>query len=127
MRKSNQGFTYPLTLCLLILFTLFFSMHVNQLISEIKIAHETTALLQQDYYFLSSVKKLQSLFQTSGSIPAKGTMVYSNGTMDYQAETPSGFEQKVNFTLILKNREPISGHGYFDTRSKKVVKWVEVK
>ncbi|MFK9093272.1 competence type IV pilus minor pilin ComGG [Bacillus salipaludis] len=123
MKNNQQGFTYPLVLCLLIIFLLFFSMHIEQLLTERKMAHETAAILQQEYYFLSSVKKVEWL-QQSGGIPAKGTIIYVNGTMDYQAETPSGSNQKVNFTLCLKSGEIITGRGFFDLKSKKMVKWV---
>lgn len=124
MKNNQQGFTYPLVLCLLIIFLLFFSMHIEQLLTERKMAHETAAILQQEYYFLSSVKKVEWLQETGGNIPAKGTIIYVNGTMDYQADTPSGSIQKVSFTLYLKSGEIITGRGFFDLKSKKMVKWV---
>ncbi|WHY76114.1 competence type IV pilus minor pilin ComGG [Neobacillus sp. WH10] len=127
MKNTEQGFTYPLVLCILILFLLFFSMHIEQLLTERKMAHETAAIFQQEYYFLSSVKKVEWLFQTEGNIPDKGTIVYRNGTMDYQTEPISGYVQKVNFTLSLNSGEAITGRGFFDTGSKKMVKWVELK
>jgi len=129
MKNNQQGFTYPLVLCLLILFLLFFSMHIEQLLTERKMAQETAAILQQEYYFLSSVKKVEWLLQTGGNIPAKGTIVYLDGTMDYQTEPITGNVQKVNFTLRLNNGEAITitGRGFFDIKSKKMVKWVELK
>jgi len=125
----EQGFTYPLTLCLLILFLLFFSMHIEQLLTKRKMELETTVILEQEYYFLSSVKKLEELYQKEGSIPVKGTIIFVNGTMNYQAEPPSASIQMVNFTLFLNSRfpEPTLGFGYYNTGSKKLVKWVEAK
>ncbi|ETI67329.1 competence type IV pilus minor pilin ComGG [Neobacillus vireti] len=125
MKNNQQGFTYPLTLCLLFLFIMFFSMHIERLQTERMLAHETAAILQQEYYFLSSVKKIEVIFQSGGSIPSKGTIIYLNGTMNYQAETPSGYVQKVIFTLRTKEEESIIGRGFFDTRTKKLIKWVE--
>jgi competence protein ComGG len=127
MKNNEKGFTYPLTLCLLILVLLFFSMHIEQLLSERKMAHETATILQEEYYFLSSVKKIEVLFQSLGTIPAKGTITYVNGNMDYQAETQTGYIQKVNFILRLNSGEEIIGRGFFDTRTKKLSKWVELK
>ncbi|MFJ5718311.1 competence type IV pilus minor pilin ComGG [Neobacillus sp. NPDC093127] len=127
MKNNQKGFTYPLTLCLLVLFLLFFSMHIERLQSKRMMAHETAAILQQEYYFLSSVKKIEVIFQAGGSIPSKGTITYINGTMDYQAETPSGYVQKVNFTLRTKAGDAIFCRGFFDTRTKKLIKWVELK
>lgn len=126
MRNSEHGFTYPLTLCTLLLFLLFFSMHIEQLLSERKITVETKEIHMQEYYFLSSVKKVESLYQTRGTMPAKGTLIYLNGTVDYRPETPSAYIQIVDFTLVLHEREPVVGYGYFDTRSKTMIKWVEV-
>ncbi|MBM7651617.1 competence type IV pilus minor pilin ComGG [Neobacillus cucumis] len=127
MKSDERGFTYPLTLCTLLLFLIFFSMHIEQLLSEHKMAVETATIFKQEYYFLLSAKKVESLYQTRGTMPAKGTFVYVNGTMDYKAETPSAYVQIVDFTLVLHLREPIIGYGYFDTRSKSLIKWVEVK
>jgi len=125
MKNSEHGFTYPLTLCTLLLFLIFFSMHIEQLLSERKMTVETKEIQMQEYYFLSSVKKVETLYQTRGTMPAKGTLVYINGTMDYRAETPSSYIQIVDFTLVLHLRDPVVGYGYFDTRSKTIIKWVE--
>ncbi|WP_160721655.1 competence type IV pilus minor pilin ComGG [Bacillus sp. USDA818B3_A] len=127
MINNQRGFTYPLTLCILLLFLIFFSMHIEQLLSEQKMAEETTALLRQEYYFLSTAKKIELLYQTKGTIPSKGTYVYAHGTMDYRAETPSAYVQIVDFTLVIQRREPVVGFGYFDTRSRSLIKWVQVK
>ncbi|MCM2531677.1 ComGG family competence protein [Neobacillus pocheonensis] len=125
MRNTEKGFTYPLTLCVLILFLLFFSFHVEQLLTERKMAHETATILLEDYYFLSTVKKIEKMYQSTG-IQTKGTFKYSNGIMDYQAETLIGTSQKVNFTLRLNTGETIIGSGYFDTKLKRMIKWVEM-
>jgi hypothetical protein len=127
MKNSERGFTYPLTVCTLLLFLIFFSMHIEALLSERKMAVETKEIQMQEYYFLSSAKKVESLYQTRGTIPARGTLVYINGTMNYRAETPSSNIQIVDFTLVLYSREPIVGYGYFDTSTKTIIKWVEVK
>lgn len=126
MRNSEKGFTYPLTLCLLILFLFFFSMRVDQLLSKRMIARETSVILQEEYYYLSSVKKIENLLQSSGSIPAKGVIPYWNGTMTYEANAPIGYSQKVQFSLQMKTGETVTGYGTFDTRSKKLIKWQEL-
>ncbi|WP_040208030.1 competence type IV pilus minor pilin ComGG [Neobacillus jeddahensis] len=124
MKNNEQGFTYPLILCLLILFLLFFSMQIELFLTEKKMVHESTAILQQEYYFLSTAKKIEEL-QIEGNIPVKGTIVYSDGIMTYQPETPTENVQKVKFTLTLSRSDPVSGIGYFDTRTKKLIRWVE--
>lgn len=128
MRNNEKGFTYPLTLCLLIIFLVFFSIQIEKLLSERKIAHETTTILQEEYYFLASVRKIEMAFQTDGTFPAKGTFKFENGSMDYQAEPPAGYIQKVNFTLHLNpGGETAIGRGFFDTRARRLSKWIEFK
>jgi competence protein ComGG len=124
MKNNENGFTYPLTLCLLIIFLSFFSVRTEQFLSESKMAHEKNKILQEEYYFLSSVKKLEGIFQKSGTLPSKGTISFVKSTMDYQSETPTGYVQKVNFTLHLPGDTTAIGKGFFDTRTKKLTKWV---
>lgn len=125
MRNSEKGFTYPLTLCVLIIFLLFFSLQVEQLLTEKKMVHETFIILQQEYYALSSVKKVEMLYQSTGTPPAKGTFVFKNGSMEFKMETPNGNVQKVIFTLRLNTGEIITEYGFFDTSSKRLQKWLE--
>ena len=87
-------------------------------------AQEKNTVLQEEYYFLSSVKKLEEIFQKNGTLPSKGTITFINSTLDYQAETPTGYVQKVNFTLHLTGDTTAIGRGFFDTRTKKLTKWV---
>lgn len=128
MKNNEKGFTYPLTLCLLIIFLLFFTVRIEQLLSARKMAHETATILQEEYYFLSSIKKAERIFQKNGTIPSKGTFIFVRGTMDFQAESPIGYIQKVNFTLhLIPGNETASGRGFFDTRTKRLSKWIELK
>jgi hypothetical protein len=126
MRKNEKGFTYPLTLCVLIVFLLFFSSRVELLLAERRIAQQTETILQEEYYFYSSAKKLEKCLQSGGTIQSKGTFKYGNGNMDYQAGTTSGGVQTINFTLRFNSGITVVGRGYFDTKLKKMVKWFEL-
>jgi hypothetical protein len=127
MRNKERGFTYPLTLIVLLLFLTFFSVRVEQLLTGRKMAHETSSILQQEYYFLSSVKKVEHMYQSAETIQAKGKILYLNGLMEYLPETPIGNVQIINFTLRLNSSETVIGRGYFDTNLKRNIKWVEMK
>ncbi|SDM16559.1 competence type IV pilus minor pilin ComGG [Bacillus sp. OK048] len=126
MRNNEGGFTYPLTLVLLILFLSVFSFHVEQLLTERKLAHETYLILQEEYYFHSSIKKTEKILQSGAMLPAKGTFSYSNGSMEFQAESPVGTVQKINFTLKLNTGETVTGRGFFDISLKRMTKWTEI-
>jgi hypothetical protein len=125
MKGNEKGFTYPLVLCLLIVFLAFFSLLVERLLTERKQAHETSVLLQEEFYFLSSVKKVENMLQSGGQIPAKGTINFQNGKADFQADSPAGYLQKVQFTLRLNSGETMNGKGFIDTRLKRFVKWAD--
>ena len=126
MRRGENGFTYPFTLIVLLLFLTFFSVQVEALLTERKMAHETSIILQQEYYILSTIKKVEYLYQSRTTIPAKGSIPYVHGIMEYQSEKPLGTVQLINFTLRLHSGEAIIASGYFDTRLKHIIKWVEL-
>ncbi|GHH96982.1 competence type IV pilus minor pilin ComGG [Neobacillus kokaensis] len=127
MKYNEKGFTYPLTLCLLILFLIFFSMNVERLLSERKLVHETEALLKEEYYFLSTVKKMEKMLEEEKGIPGKGSIHFQEGDMNYQSEPPAGITQKVNYTLHLKSGITVVGSGVFDIATKKLIKWAELQ
>ncbi|WP_217269840.1 competence type IV pilus minor pilin ComGG [Neobacillus endophyticus] len=91
--------------------------------TERKQVHETSIILQQEYYLLSSVKKLEMIYQTSGRLPGIGSINFQKGKMDFQTDPPVGFLEKVAFTLHLDTGETVVGKGYFDSRTKRIVKW----
>jgi hypothetical protein len=126
MKKDENGFTYPLTLSILIIFLFFFSIRVEQLLSERKMAHETKKILEQEYYMLSSAKKIEKILQDGGPIELKGTFDYKYGKLDYQANIPTNELQEITFNLQLDSGEISKEIGYFDIRSKKMVKWIEI-
>jgi hypothetical protein len=127
MRKGEKGFTYPLTLMMLLLFLLVFSVKIEWLMAERKMAHEQSIIMQEEYYYLSTVKKVVHLYQSGTAIPVKSTIIYTKGTMEYQSEIPNGSTQKINFILRLNTGETVGARGFFDTSSKKLTKWIELK
>jgi hypothetical protein len=125
MKNNENGFTYPLTLSVLIVFLIFFSVNVEQLQSERKMAHETKKILKQEYYMMSSAKKIEKRIQNGDSIQTNGVFIYKGGKVDYLSSSPLDGIQKVTFTLQLESGEVASGIGYYDINVKKMSKWVE--
>jgi competence protein ComGG len=101
MIKNENGFTYPITLSILIIFLFFFSIRVEQLLSERKMTQETKKILEQEYYQLISVKKIEKILQDGDSIQSTGMFNYNNGRFDFQANIPAGEIQEITFTLQL--------------------------
>ena len=126
MWRNEKGFTYPLTLVMLLLFLLVFSFKVEQLLTERKLAHETAIILQEEYYFHTSVKKIEKVLQSDGTVPVQGKFSYLYGEVTYQAAAPSGSLQNILFTLRMKSGETVVARGFFDTNLKRLMKWVEL-
>jgi hypothetical protein len=127
MREGEKGFTYPFTLMLLLLFLLCFSMRIEWLMAERRMAHENFMIMQEEYYYHSTVRKIEKIYQLGTPVPAKSTFVFSKATMEYQSENPVGTVQRINFTLTLNTGEKCITRGFFDLTTKKLTKWVELK
>jgi hypothetical protein len=127
MNNREKGFTYPLTLAVLILFLMMFSVRVEQFYMERRQANETATILQEEYYFHTSVKRIEKMLQSGEPIPKRGTFSFMNGVMEYQAETVIGTVQWINFTLRLHTGELWIGRGLFDINLKKLTMWIEKK
>jgi len=125
MIRNQKGFTFPLTLSILITFLIFFSVRVEQLLVEQKTFHETSIILQQEYYMNASVKKLEKILQTEDPLPANGKIQYKFACMDYRVDSATPPTLKITFTLHLNTGETSRGFGYYDTGTGKMVKWVE--
>jgi hypothetical protein len=126
MGRNEKGFTYPLTLVMLLLFLLVFSFKVEQLLTERKLVHETTIILQQEYYLHTTVKKIEKELQSAGTLPMQGKYSYLNGEVTYQTSAPSGSLQNILFTLRMKTGETVVARGFFDTNTKRLLKWTEL-
>lgn len=126
MIKNQKGFTYPLTLSILIVFLIFFSTRVEQLLLDRKIFHETKVILQQEYYLNVSVKKVEKFLQTENPLQASGTFQFQSGNLEYQVDFPSANSQKVTLTLHLDSGNSTVGYAFYDRKAKKMTKWVEI-
>ncbi len=125
MIKNEKAFTLPLTLSIVIVFILFLSLQVEQLLAERKMFQETKSIFEQEYYMLSSIKKIERQLQSGESVPSKGKMTYLFGNMEYQIDLPYGSTQKITLTLVLKSGAMAGGYAYYDNNTQKIIKWVE--
>jgi len=126
MSKNESGFTYPLTLCMVIIFALFVTTRVEGLLMERKMLKETESILKQEYYMMDAVKKTEKTLQSIGPVQLNGTYQYSSGHLSYHSDAPVGKSVKITFSLQLDSGLVITGYGYYDTSAKKMVKWVEM-
>jgi competence protein ComGG len=122
--KNEGGFTYPVSLCLLVFFSLLLLITVDQNLAEKRFYKDTEVILIQEYYLLSAVKKAETLLKEN-NLPETGTFLYTKGTVGYQTRVlPEGLAE-ITFTVKLFTKEQWVGVGHFDTVRKKLVKWME--
>ncbi|AGK54879.1 competence type IV pilus minor pilin ComGG [Bacillus sp. 1NLA3E] len=121
---NQKGFTYPLSLCMLLLFSTFVLLHTQLYLNEKKLAHETETILNQEYYLLSSVRKIESQLRNGEPINNSGVLSFREGKVDYIKED-LGVSLKITFTMTLNTGEKSIGFGYYDKNLKKMIKWVE--
>lgn len=124
MRNNEKGFTYPLSLCILTFFALFFLIGLDQYVAEKRFYKETETILVGEYYMLAAVKETENLLM-NGQLPTSGRFIYTNGEITYQRKVLSAVLDEVTFTLKFSSMEQWSALAHYDKVQKKWVKWVE--
>lgn len=126
MKLNENGFTYPLTLSLLVLFNFFLLINVEHYLAEKRMYSQTKVILQQEYYMMTSVKKLEELLINNPISNLSGTYQYENGVTTYVIEPVlNTTTMKVTITFTLHSGEKFIGVGIYDKAVQKMVKWTE--
>ena len=102
MLRNQKGFTYPLTLCLLILLSTTLTIQIEQYITEKRMLNETETILKQDYYFLSTIELLQSQIAISDPMPTTGFLDFNDGQISYTIVELSERELEIKLILTMK-------------------------
>jgi ComG operon protein 7 (ComGG) len=127
MLRNQKGFTYPLTLCLLILLSTALTIQIGQYIGEKRMLNETENILKQDYYFLSTIEWLQFQLALSDPITTTGSLDYKDGQVSYTIVELSEKELEIKLALTMKQENGvIAGSAFYDKELGKIVKWDEV-
>jgi hypothetical protein len=126
MLRNEKGFTYPLTLCLLILFSMVLVIHIDQYVIEKRMFMETETILKQDYYLLSTVRKIEStLAAINGETVNAGSFDFYDGHADFQIKKITDTIWEINIQLMTGKKTVITGIAYYDSGSQKVIQWIE--
>lgn len=124
MLKNEKGFTFPLSLCMLILVSTFVIVHTQLYLNEKKLTHETETILKQEYYYLYSVRKIETQLQNGELLQNSGVFSLQEGRVDFIKED-MGSSLKFTFNLTLFSGEKSVGFAYYNKTQKKMIKWVE--
>lgn len=125
MLRNEKGFTYPLTLCMFIIFSVMLVIHIDQYVIEKRMFMETETILKQDYYLLSSVRKIESILATDSETVYSGSFEFFDGHADYQVKKKTETILEINIQLMTGKKMVITGIAYYDSSRQKVIQWLE--
>ena len=127
MLRNQKGFTYPLTLCLLILLSTILTIQIEQYITEKRMLNETETILKQDYYFLSTIESLQSQIAISDPMPTIGFLDFNDGQVSYTIVELSERELEIKLILTMKRGNgEVEGSAFYDKSLGEIVAWNEM-
>lgn len=125
MLHNEKGFTYPLTLCMFIIFSMVLVIHIDQYVIEKRMFMETETILKQDYYLLSSVRKVETILATNVETVNSGSFEFYDGHADYQLKKITDTIWEINIQLMTGKEITITGSAYYDSDRQKVIQWIE--
>ena len=125
MLRNEKGFTYPLTLCMFIIFSMMLVIHIDQYVIEKRMFIETETILKQDYYLLSSVRKIETILATNSETVNSGSFEFYDGHADFQIKKKTDTILEINIQLMTGKKLVIIGMAYYDTGKQKVIQWIE--
>lgn len=123
MAKGEGGFTYPLALAVLLAISVSLAASSELLLIENKMSKETETIMLQEYYMVSTLKKIEKSMR-EGTV-AGGSLVYRRGLAAYSVSSASPGLLKITISVNVDGGVPVEGYGFYDITLKKMVKWVE--
>lgn len=124
--KNDKGFSYPVTLCILTLFTLLLSFQFTQLVMNKRFYEEVAQYEKNSYYFLLALQETEKRLQGTGDEYEKtGVIVYEDGSVSYNIVEAGKDLLQITYRLYLPSRAEVDGLGYYDKQLKKMVNWFE--
>jgi hypothetical protein len=121
---GEQGFTYPLSLSVLVFFSLFLLILVEQNGIERRFFKETETILFVEYYFQAAVVEAEQLLNKE-ELAQTGKFEYREGEVKFARRILSQGVEEVTFTLVLNTGGQWIGIAHYDSEKQKIVKWIE--
>lgn len=127
MLRNQNGFTYPITLCLIILLSTVLVMRVEHFLAEKRMFQETEMILKQDYYLLSAMEQLNSYLSVDDKVENNGTFEFKNGVVEYQMIEQTEELLDINITIKLEGNDAVfKGVAIYNRNLNKIINWFEV-
>lgn len=125
MIRNENGFSYPLTFCVILLAFAVLSIQLELYVSERKMNNESVTMLKQEYYFFSAMKWTEEQFLEEESVKVSGVYSFMDGEVNYHTVRVTDSLYRVTFRLKIKDLSEIEGTGYYDKDLQKMIKWNE--
>jgi hypothetical protein len=129
MLRNEKGFAFPVSLSILLASCLSLLILLGQNVSEARLLNEKEQILKQDYYLLSSVKRLERHLGDMGEEETlqPGSFIFKEGTVTYTMTELAGSLFEISFTLAIESQKPIVTYAFYDRDRGKMIKWTEKK
>ncbi|MEW9107722.1 competence type IV pilus minor pilin ComGG [Cytobacillus gottheilii] len=124
MIREENGFTYPLTLALLLLVSFLLTLHLELYLNEKRIIVEENALLQQEYYYFRTFHHVEELLQTKNH-NMNGVLAFNHGRVAYHTEQMNNNQLRIIYELNLEDEYQLTAYSYYDQDTKQMTRWIE--
>lgn len=118
---NEKGFTYPLTLCLFLLTSLFLTIVFSQYVSEKGVVTEINQQERRQYLFLLTSKKISEQL-ANGEVPVNGVQTFNEITITYSVSQISQQLYDVTYTMKQGTLQ-IKAVAQYEGGSGKLIKW----
>ncbi|WP_428909098.1 competence type IV pilus minor pilin ComGG [Niallia sp. Krafla_26] len=127
MLRNQKGFTYPVTLGIMILLSTLLVTQIEQFLIERKMLNATESILKQDYYLLSAVEQIQTQLMKDENAAKNGTFHFKEGEVRYQILERSEGVWEIAINIIIHDKDTLfKGTAVYDRNLRKIVKWTEI-
>ncbi|MCM3704549.1 MULTISPECIES: competence type IV pilus minor pilin ComGG [Cytobacillus] len=125
MHRNQEGFSYPLTLTIILAALFLLTIQLDQFISEKRIVNQAETVLKQEYYLLSSFKKTEKMLSENAEPEVSGVYLFKEGSVSYEIAPVATSLIQITFKTKIGSDKEISGYAYYDTDLQKMIKWME--
>lgn len=123
---NECGFSFPVTLCLLMLFVFTLSFQAAQLVAVKGFYKEILQYEKNQYYFLLALKETEKyLAETGDNYDKEGRFTYRDCTVNYRIQEVESDRLQILYSLFFAGRPEVNGVAYYDKHLKRIVKWFE--
>jgi competence protein ComGG len=125
MYRNQDGFSYPLTLTIILAALFLLTIQLDQFISEKRIVNQAETVIMQEYYLLCSFKKTEKMLSENIAPDKSGIFSFKNGSVSYEISPVATSLIQITFKTKIGSDKEISGYAYYDTDLQKMIKWIE--